>query len=698
MHCTRSLLGGAVLLALCARVERPLHAQAIRFEVPALRGSGWVHGALPCRPGEVPADRLPRFRGPGEATTWVAARHADGSARWIGISGFLRGARGSIDASARGAASIESPADPVRSSAAPDGYAAALGAGEAVKVGRLRARAQRGAVTWSEWSSASVGPGAGGPWVRRLEARGAGEGGGSFVARAALVRSTDGAALRLEGSVHAREESLEELVSLRLAVDWSALGAPRALPFRIARQGSAHVARVDGSELAGAIPERLCVELGAETLRVHSARLARRWPCAWSLDERGVELELIEGGAALERGGAIDFALEVALLPREIALTGALFAAPRRVPSRAERSSYERSIAGRSFARFVAWCAAANGGRRDDGDTPLERAAEGEPTSWSNGEFDLALGLVRAWWCGAPPESLELAHAALRHALAVDVPACGGDAERAGLPWRHGPDHGVDRVQDLGHTWIEGWLALGRVRGDPLALDLAFAAADAIARARFDPRREVELERSYAWPVIALAAAAAEAPGPAYEPALAARGAALLDAYDRGSARFAFEGRLRRGGPVSEVHVWLSAGLLGEALQALAHASPSVATQLGGIPPREAAAGLLATLWSEAWNAGDRRFAARVRPSFSGPQRSGFLSGVPESYALRGLELLALLCDDEALGGRARELLESRGARDGALREERWWNDFALAGRCLPCPLRPRSKVSRTVR
>ncbi|MBK9384055.1 MAG: hypothetical protein IPN34_04455 [Planctomycetes bacterium] len=698
MNHARSPIRSLVVLALAMLAAPQLVAQTVRFELPALRGSGWVHGALPCRPGEIPGDCHPRFRGEGRATAWVAARHSDGSARWIGISGFLRSTRGALDCSSRGTQPLETVPPDAGAPFAEPSHVASLGASGAVLVGRLVARTTSGGVRWAAWSSASVGTAAGGPWVRRLEARGESEAGGAFLARAALVRSDDGSALRLEGFVQAREESAERLRSLRVALDWSALGPPHALPLRTARQLDARLARIDGAELAGAIPERLELELAAERLIVRSPRLSRRWPCAWFLDERGLALEVLEDGRELERGTAIDFALELALVPTSTRISGAVYSSPRRLPSRGERQGYAEAIAGRSFERFAAWCASARGGSRDDGDTPLERARAGEPICWSNGEFDLVQGLVRAWWCGAPSESLELAHAALRHTLAVDIPTVGGDAVRAGLPWRHGVDHGVGSVQDLGHTWIEGWLALGRVRGDPLALDAAFAAADAIARARFDPRRELELERSYAWPVLALAAAAAEAPGAAYEPALAARGAALLAAYDRSSGRFAFEGRTRGDGARSEVHVWLSAGLLGEALDALARAAPSVAAQLGEISAREAAAGLLVTLWSEAWNASERRWAARVRPGPFGLQRLGILSGVPESYAVRGLELLAVLAGDDALLERALALRRARSSRDDGLREERWWNDFALAGRCLPCPLRPRVSPPRAKR
>lgn len=662
----------------------PLDAQTLRIEAPALRGAGWIHGAVPCRPGEIPAGRWPRAAPPLEGCAWIAARHADGSARWIGISGFLRGERLQLHC---GTGQPSARSEPHDEEALHGEHAARLGPRGAIQVGRLAVRGGGELAVLGAWQSASVGDGAGGPWVRRLEARSSD---GALVVRSSLVRSPDRSAARFEGLVHCSDGAPRALSSLRLELAWEELGAPRKLPFRSARQLAPALARVDGAELAASLAERMELVFDAGTLVLHAPRFARRWPCAWYLDERGAALELLDGGAELARGEAIGFALELAwsTSPRE--LRGALFAAPRRAPTRAERRAYEASPAAAALERFAAWSAAAPAGRRDHGDAPLEVARQGEPELWSNGEFDLALGLLRAWWCGAPPVSFALAEDAVRHALAVDLPAAGIEAERSGLPWRHGVDHGVGGVQDLGHAWIEGWLAVARVRGDPLALDAAFACAEAVARARFDPRRELELERSYAWPVIALAAAAAEFPGGSFEAALAARGRSLLEAYEPASGRFAFAGRRRAGAPQGEVHVWLSGGLLGEALGALGEAAPEVRAALGPIPPRAAAAGLLATLWSEAFSAGERRFAARVRSASGGVQRLGRLRGVPEAYALRGLERLARLARDPALERRARELAAERGAALAELRAERWWNDFALAGRCLPSPLAPR--------
>jgi hypothetical protein len=663
----------------------PLGAQTLRLEVPALRGAGFVHGAVPFRPGEIPAGRQPRAAPPLEGCAWIVARHPDGSARWIGISGFLRGERLQLTCAASRASSPPELAHDDDDARLGE-YAARLGPNGSIRAGRLVVRGGREAPVFGAWQSASVGEGAGGPWVRRLEARSAD---GALVARAALVRSPDRNAARFEGLVHVSDGAPRSLPSLRVELAWEELGAPRALPFRSARQLGPALARVDGAELADSIAERLELDFDTGALVLCAPRIARRWPCAWYLDERGAALELLDGGAELARGEAVSFALELAWGRSTRELRGALFSSPRRAPLRAERRAYEASPSATALARFAAWSAAAPAGRRDHGDAPLEVPRQGEPVPWSNGEFDLALGLLRAWWCGAPPVSFELAEDSVRHALAVDLPVAGSEAERAGLPWRHGIDHGVGGVQDLGHTWVEGWLGVARVRGDPLALDAAFACAEAVARARFDPRRELELERSYAWPVIALAAAAAEFPGGSFEAALAARGRGLLEAYEPASGRFAFAGRRRAGAPGGEVHVWLSGGLLAEALGALAEAAPEVRAGLGPRAPREAAAGLLATLWGEAYSAGERRFAARVRSTSRGVQRLGQLRGVPEAYALRGLEHLARLARDPALERRARELLAERGAALAELRPERWWNDFALAGRCLPCPLRP---------
>ena len=86
------------------------------------------------------------------------------------------------------------------------------------------------------------------------------------------------------------------------------------------------------------------------------------------------------------------------------------------------------------------------------------KKASAEGREWANGEFDRVAGLFRSWSLGGPAGSHGEGEAALFHALAVDHPAQGGAAERQGLPWRHGVDHGKDGVQDIGHAWLEGLL------------------------------------------------------------------------------------------------------------------------------------------------------------------------------------------------------------------------------------------------
>jgi hypothetical protein len=120
---------------------------------------------------------------------------------------------------------------------------------------------------------------------------------------------------------------------------------------------------------------------------------------------------------------------------------------------------------------------------------------------WANGEYDVILALMRAFWWTRDPRIWCWTRRVVRHQLDVDL-----DWQHTGLPRMHGPRH--DGGVELGHTWVRGLLAYALASGDEEAVEAARGVVQGIVSYLRGTRGGLRKERDYGWTLLALTTAA----------------------------------------------------------------------------------------------------------------------------------------------------------------------------------------------
>lgn len=453
-----------------------------------------------------------------------------------------------------------------------------------------------------------------------------------------------------------------------------------ALPVEIASEEDGTRLRAKGNSLADA--EGVCaVEGPGAALLCALHRFAQLHPRSIRVDEEGaIFVPFPADGGALAAGEAVGLRGAIGVCPLEEGFARALLRRTRALPEAKRWALLSgpiekrtptpvRSDDGLEGIRSAASALAASRekGARDFGDFRLFDRV------WSNLEYDTALGLLLlAAQTGSEP-LLEAADDALFHSRVVDRIHVG---EAGGFPHQHAPRHARRGRFEVGHGWIEGAIASGRLTGDPAVTEDALLFGEALVRLLERPTPDVE--RSYAWPIVALAALADAFPGRGFEGALEARTAALLS-RESGEGYFAFEDRRDAESATVEVSVWLQGGLLLEALSKYAASGGrrDVAPVADRIARRLAADG---------FDARANRLHAELFYREAGGLlvgRRGRLDPPRALYAASGLLRAYALTGRRAHLTRAREWLRAIEPRLPGLPDRHPANDLTLAMRCL---------------
>jgi len=441
--------------------------------------------------------------------------------------------------------------------------------------------------------------------------------------------------------------------------------------------GVAGICGVESETLAFACAVNRFAETPPGTIRVDEAGdLSVRFPVTGGVLRAGEAVGL-RGAVSL---GALDESMAAVLLRRTRALPEArrwfLLAGP------VERSGHPlldaEEIADSLARAALPLVAAREKGARDFGDFRLFGRV------WSNLEYDTALGLLLLAVREGSESLLVAAEDALFHARVVDR-IHGGVEE--GFAHQHAPDHSRRGRHEVGHGWIEGAIAAARLGGDPAAIEDALVFGEALLRLLDRPAPDTE--RTFGWPIVALAALCDAFPGRGFEEALEARTAALL-AREAGEGLFVFGERWDPETGVAEVSVWLQGGLLLEALSKYAAAGGR--RSVGSVADRLARRIASHALDGEANRVRGTLLYRPPRGVLLG--RRGSLDPPRSLYAVAGLSRAYGLSGRRGHLVRAREWMRAIEARFPGLAEGRSANGLSLALRSL-VPLRPqRSRTS----
>jgi hypothetical protein len=330
--------------------------------------------------------------------------------------------------------------------------------------------------------------------------------------------------------------------------------------------------RFDG---IAAAPPGFVVFAKGGALAVFVERFERREPMAIALHRDGnLGIEILADPRPLDPGQAVAARIRLGFIPGQPSPAecgGALARLAEGFVASLDRRVYQRSGAlgwlekpvdlGIPFDKQArsralrAWQESARApfgfGYRDDADPPISR---GYP---SNLEYDAVRAALLA---GAGDASLGFdgARAAALHWRAMDR---GGPSSR--LPAIHARDHRAGAAEE-GHVWVQGLLDLSFLTDDrALRRDLLEVGEELAARSSSpDPH----MERSLAWPLLALSALEGVAPRRGFRAAADRYARAILELEDETFGVVRVGGREDPSGEGFTWSTWLGGGLLGEAL------------------------------------------------------------------------------------------------------------------------------------
>lgn len=267
-------------------------------------------------------------------------------------------------------------------------------------------------------------------------------------------------------------------------------------------------------------------------------------------------------------------------------------------------------------------------GLRDYGDHRLSKRR------WSNLEYDTAAGLYQQFLRSGDLEFWSKAKAAIAHWKSSDRIWREDFRQELGLAAMHESEHNRLANTELGHLWVEGLLLDYALNGSSSSKQAAIAFGDALVKKLQDPRASQDLERFYAWPIIALAELESFFPQRGYREAMEERAENLLAHFQRHPGVFVFTKRIDAEEGIFELNTWLSGGLLLEALDRYARAGGRQEVSM-------VCSSLIEFLLRESWDAKKNRFYHTIVIEEKTGQildRRGSLKPVWEIYLLRGVE------------------------------------------------------------
>lgn len=274
----------------------------------------------------------------------------------------------------------------------------------------------------------------------------------------------------------------------------------------------------------------------------------------------------------------------------------------------------------------------AHRGLRDHGDHRLSKRR------WANLEYDTAAGLYQHFLRSGDFEFWNKARAAIAHWKSSDRIWREDFRQEIGLAAIHESEHNRLANTELGHLWVEGLLLDYAMSGSSSSKQAAIVFGDALVKKLQDPRASQDLERFYAWPIIALAELESFFPQRGYREAMEEKMGNLLAHFQRHPGVFVFTKRMDPEEGIFELNTWLSGGLLLEALDRYARFGGKQEVSL-------VSSSLIEFLLRESWDAKKNRFFHTVVIEEKTGQildRRGSLKPVWEIYLLRGIERLAM--------------------------------------------------------